>query len=172
LTDQWQVHGTLYESPGIDAKTWGLDHPDNPFSFKQGLIYYKLAMEVAEDRPLQPMLSQSHFKLNLNLAPVDHADQRRTYLALAYRSLGETMHMLADMTQPAHVRNDSHPLDEPIETRVFSEHVRNAAEDRLLDPRMTPLPGQCGGNTATAGSAVSSGGRFCQRTVLFRRYHI
>jgi hypothetical protein len=145
LTDQWQVHGILYESPGIDARTWGLDHPDNPFSFKQALVYYKLAMELAEDRPLPPMLSQSHFKLNLNIVPVDHADQRRTYLALAYRALGETMHMLADMTQPAHVRNDAHPLDEPIETRVFSEHVRYAAADRLLDPRMKPYLASAGG---------------------------
>ncbi len=145
LTDQWLVHGVLYESPEIDAKTWGLDHPDNPFSFKQGLIYYKLAMEVAEDIPLEPMLSQSHFKLNLNLAPIDHADQRRTYLAFAYRSLGEAMHMLGDMTQPAHVRNDAHPLDEPIEDRVFSEHVRKAAADRLLDPRITPFLASAGG---------------------------
>ncbi|MCJ8501256.1 PKD domain-containing protein [Desulfatitalea alkaliphila] len=145
LTDGWIVHGVLYESPEIDARTWALDHPDNPFSFKQGLVYYKLAMEVDDERPLPPMLSQSHFKLNLNLVPVDHADQRRTYLALAYRALGESMHMLADMTQPAHVRNDAHALDEPIESRVFSEHVRSAARDPLLDPRLTPFLAGAGG---------------------------
>ena len=36
LTDQFWAHGVLYEAPGIDAKTWGLDHTDNPFSFKIG----------------------------------------------------------------------------------------------------------------------------------------
>lgn len=145
LTDQFWAHGVLYEAPGIDAKTWGLEHPDNPFSFRQGLVYYKLAMGVAEDVPLPPVLAPNHFKLNLNIVPADHADQRRIYLALAYRSLGEAMHIMGDMTQPAHVRNDSHPLDEPIETRVFSEHVRNAAADPLLDPRMKPFLASAGG---------------------------
>ena len=145
LTDQFWAHGVLYEAPGIDAKTWGLDHPDNPFSFRQGLAYYKLAMEVDETVPLPPMLAPDHFKLNLNLAPADHAEQRRIYLAMAYRALGEAMHMMGDMTQPAHVRNDSHPLDEPIETRTFSEHVRAAAADPFLDPRLTPFLASAGG---------------------------
>ncbi|ACU90605.1 hypothetical protein Dbac_2526 [Desulfomicrobium baculatum DSM 4028] len=145
LTDQFWAHGVLYEAPGIDAKTWGLEHPDNPFSFRQGLTYYKLAMEVAENVPLPRMLAPTHFKLNLDLAPTNHAEQRRIYLALAYRSLGEAMHMMGDMTQPAHVRNDSHPLDEPIETRTFSEHVRAAAADPFLDPRLTPFLASAGG---------------------------
>ncbi len=139
LTDQWLLHGVIYASPGIDAKTWGLDHPDNPFSFKQGLTYYKLAMEVREDVPPPGDPMSVHFKTNLILDPVDPADQRGYFLAMAYRALGETMHMLGDMTQPAHVRNDAHPLDEPIESRVFSEHVRNATADPLLDPRITPF---------------------------------
>ena len=145
LTDQWLVHGVLYESPGIDAKTWGLDHPDNPFCFKQGLTYYKLAMEVREDVPPPGDPMNNHFKTNLILDPVDPGDQREYFLAMAYRALGETMHMLGDMTQPAHVRNDAHPLDEPIESRVFSEHVRNAAADPLLDPRITPFLASAGG---------------------------
>ncbi|PKN43139.1 MAG: hypothetical protein CVU60_01920 [Deltaproteobacteria bacterium HGW-Deltaproteobacteria-18] len=145
LTDQFWAHGVLYEAPGIDAKTWGLEHPDNPFSFRQGLTYYKLAMEVDETVPLPPMLAPDHFKLNLNLAPADHAEQRRVYLAMAYRALGEAMHMMGDMTQPAHVRNDSHPLDEPIETRIFSEHVRAAAADPFLDPRLQPILASAGG---------------------------
>jgi hypothetical protein len=145
LTDQFWAHGVLYEAPGIDAKTWGLEHPDNPFSFKQGLTYYKLAMEVDDSVPLPPMLAPNHFKLNLNLAPNDHAEQRRVYLAMAYRALGEAMHMMGDMTQPAHVRNDAHPLDEPIETRTFAEHVRAAAADPFLDPRVTPFLASAGG---------------------------
>lgn len=164
LTDQFWAHGVLYEAPGIDAKTWGLDHPDNPFSFRQGLTYYKLAMEVDDSVPLPPMLAPNHFKLNLNLAPVDHADQRSVYLALAYRALGEAMHMLGDMTQPAHVRNDSHPLDEPIETRIFSEHVRAAAADPFLDPRLTPL-------LASAGGALQEPERLVREVAGFTNSH-
>jgi hypothetical protein len=145
LLDQYWAHGVLYESPGIDARKWGLDHEDNPFSYKQGLIYYKLAMEVSEDSSPGFAYSQDHFKLKLNLAPVNHEDQRGIYLALAYRALGEAMHMLGDMTQPAHVRNDSHPMDEPIETRTYAEHVRQAAASPFLDGRITPYLASAGG---------------------------
>lgn len=34
---------------------------------------------------------------------------RRDLLGKAWRCIGESMHLLADMTVPAHVRNDSHP---------------------------------------------------------------
>jgi hypothetical protein len=164
LTDQFWAHGVLYEAPGIDAKTWGLDHPDNPFCFRQGLTYYKLAMEVDDSVPLPPMLAPDHFKLNLNLAPADHAEQRRVYLAMAYRALGEAMHMMGDMTQPAHVRNDSHPLDEPIETRTFSEHVRAAAADPLLDPRLKPI-------LASAGGALQDPERLTREVAGFTNRH-
>ncbi len=35
--------------------------------------------------------------------------ERNKYMAIAYRSLGETLHLIADMGCPPHVRNDSHP---------------------------------------------------------------
>ncbi len=34
---------------------------------------------------------------------------RNNYMAKAYRSLGQTLHLVADMGCPPHVRNDSHP---------------------------------------------------------------
>jgi len=36
-------------------------------------------------------------------------EQRNKYMAKAWRSLGETLHMIADNGCPAHVRNDAHP---------------------------------------------------------------
>lgn len=36
-------------------------------------------------------------------------DSRKKYMAKAWRSLGETLHMIADNGCPAHVRNDGHP---------------------------------------------------------------
>ncbi|MFA6316424.1 MAG: hypothetical protein WC943_03325 [Elusimicrobiota bacterium] len=36
-------------------------------------------------------------------------ENREPLLGKAWRSIGETMHLLADMTVPAHVRNDGHP---------------------------------------------------------------
>jgi len=55
------------------------------------------------------------------------------YLAMAYRALGESMHMLADMTQPAHTRNDSHPIDEPIEGNIFANDVADYARGRVAE---------------------------------------
>ncbi len=37
LTDQSEIHGH-YDSPSIDARTWGLSHSDNPFSFFRGTV--------------------------------------------------------------------------------------------------------------------------------------
>jgi hypothetical protein len=122
LTDQSWAHGT-YDAPGIDAKTWGLTHPDNPFSFAKALHYYKRAMEISESATPTTFREESHFKLDMPLVPSTLDEERNIYLALAYRALGESMHMLADMVQPAHVRNDSHPLDEPIEDNTFSADV-------------------------------------------------
>lgn len=144
LTDQSEFHG-LYDSPAIDGRTWGLTHPENPFCFLAALSAYKAAMEVREDLPLPPAVRSTYFKTTLSLPPRDHDDQRNLYLARAYRALGESMHMLGDMTQPAHVRNDSHPADEPIETATFSDHVRKAAAAPFVDSRIQPFIASAGG---------------------------
>ncbi|MGI6253021.1 MAG: hypothetical protein ACOYJV_06265 [Aminivibrio sp.] len=144
LTDQSEYHG-LYDSPAVDARTWGLTHPDNPFNFTAALAAYKAALEVREDLPLPPAISPPHFKTGLNLHPKDHEDQRKLHLSRAYRALGESMHMMGDMTQPAHVRNDSHPADEPIEAAVFPDHVRRAAADPFIDSRIRPSLASAGG---------------------------
>ena len=144
LTDQSEFHG-LYDSPGVDARTWGLTHSENPFNFSVALAAYKAALEVREDRPLPRAVSLIHFKTGLNLHPKDHEDQRRLHLSRAYRALGESMHMLGDMTQPAHVRNDSHPADEPVEAAIFPEHVRRAAADPFIDSRIRSSLASAGG---------------------------
>ena len=144
LTDQSEGHG-LYDSPATDARTWGLSSSDNPFCFFAALSAYKLALEVRDDFPLPPALSSPHFKTSLSLVPGDHDDYRMLQLSKAYRALGESMHMLGDMTQPAHVRNDSHPADEPIEAATFSDHVRKAASAPFVDSRVRPFLASAGG---------------------------
>jgi hypothetical protein len=144
LTDQYEFHG-WYDDPQIDARTWGLDHPDNPFSFESALYYYKAALETPEvDLGSGPRLTSGHWKMDVDLAPQDPADQRSIHLALAYRALGEAMHMLGDMTQPAHVRNDSHPYDEPVEQTVTSADVR-AAANLAVDAHIAPSLLSAGG---------------------------
>ncbi|MDK2959237.1 MAG: hypothetical protein PWP47_1281 [Synergistaceae bacterium] len=163
LTDQSEAHG-LYDSPAIDARTWGLSHPDNPFSFFVALSAYKAALEVRDDLPIPPALNSLHFKTSLSLAPKDHDDLRSLQLARAYRALGESMHMLGDMTQPAHVRNDSHPADEPIEAATFSEHVRRAAAAPFVDSRIRPFIASAGGRLRTPEELFRQVASFVNRT--------
>ncbi|MEI7772993.1 MAG: hypothetical protein WCI67_23585, partial [Chloroflexales bacterium] len=107
LTDQ--VPDSSFPNPQIDARTWAISHPENPYSWQRALQIYKLSMESPRDREAN--------------------------LAYALRSLGETMHLLADMSQPAHVRNDSHLYDEPIEDNVGVEiidrHAAGALDSRF-----------------------------------------
>lgn len=37
--------------------------------------------------------------------------ERQTYFAQTFRGLGQQMHLIQDVSQPAHVRNDAHPED-------------------------------------------------------------
>ena len=81
--------GTRF-NPRIDAMTWALEGPagdgmgENRYCLKRGVGYMKEAF--ASTKP----------------------DKQRLF-AKAWRALGETMHLMADMTSVPHVRNDSHP---------------------------------------------------------------
>lgn len=111
-------------NPGMDAKTWGLTAPDNLYRWKKGLEMYKYAMEMT--------------------------DSREANLTLAYRALGETMHLIADMTLPAHVRNDSHPWSDPLEGNVTGAMVI-ASKGYPVDSRVSldGLPGNLFDQLAT-----------------------
>jgi len=115
------IGDTALTNPAIDARTWALEgpasgaYPENEFSWNKGLRYYRLAMERDSDR--------------------------EENLARAFRSLGETMHLLADMTQPAHVRNDGHPYSEPIEDAISTAIIDGV--DIAAAPNVTlavPVP--------------------------------
>lgn len=70
-------------------------------------------------------------KLELQLA-LDSSGENNQHYGKAWRSLGEVMHLMADMTLPAHVRNDGHArtlLDmDPVEGTTTWEDVLAAAE--------------------------------------------
>ncbi len=84
--------------PKIDGITWGLSHPQNEHSWEHGLQAYKAAFE--DDKAAFGSLTRSQM------------------YGKAFRALGETMHLLGDMTQPSHVRADSHSLYEPLEKTI------------------------------------------------------
>jgi hypothetical protein len=71
----------------------------------------------------------------------DGKDKDRLF-AKAWRALGETMHMMGDMTLPAHVRNDAHPGNlpagqlrpDPYEALAREDVVRAAYAGIPRDP--------------------------------------
>jgi len=81
--DEFLGRLVMGRNPRMDAKWWGALH--SPYSLSKGLEF----MSSAFSSP--------------------HRGDKERLFAAAWRSLGETMHLLADMTVPAHVRNDSHP---------------------------------------------------------------
>lgn len=128
LTDHSSIHGR-YDG-AVSALDWAFTHHDNPFNFKNGLIYYKKSMEVPEDgeKPQDIQQTNGNFR-DMKYTPTSKKVERNYYLGKAFRSLGETMHMLSDMAMPAHVRNDSHPTGDldPIEAYMQPSMINSAA---------------------------------------------
>ncbi|MFH0768766.1 MAG: hypothetical protein V1932_04265 [Chloroflexota bacterium] len=125
LTDHSWLHGAVYEA--LSAKSWTFEDPSNPFSWPKALEYYKRAMEIPVGADNTEVPGTDFRDQDI---PVDSAAQARSaFLGKAFRALGESMHMIADMTQPAHNRNDSHPngdLD-PLESRVTIDTIKMVA---------------------------------------------
>ncbi len=86
-----------YADVQVDARDWaingskGTGNWENAYCWNKGVQYFQAAFTGQEGgKPLS-------------------ATERDERFAKAWRSLGETMHLLADMCCPPHVRNDSHP---------------------------------------------------------------
>jgi len=77
--------------PHVDAREWAISGPE-----KEGLG----RNEYCWERGLEAMRDA--------FTATDPIEKDRLFVK-AWRALGETMHLVADMTSPAHVRNDSHP---------------------------------------------------------------
>lgn len=74
----------------MDAKSW-TSSSENPYSWTKGKDYVLQALRTSD------------------------AKTRESLMAKAYRCLGQTLHLLADMGCPPHVRNDSHPPKFPLD---------------------------------------------------------
>lgn len=106
--------------PQIDAITWAFEHEENQHNWNQGKLAYKAAME--NDTSAFGNLTRSQM------------------FGKAFRALGETMHLMADMAQPAHTRADSHSVYEPIEKSVNEELIRKIIGSRHKSAEFKPVP--------------------------------
>lgn len=84
----------IYPNPGIDDVDWAIygdltDDPNGPYNHKfcweNGKKWFKEALET------------------------ESLKSKDSLMGLAWRALGETLHMIEDHGCPAHVRDDSHP---------------------------------------------------------------
>jgi len=124
-----------FVNPEIDARIWALTHGQNPYNFDSAIDYYYKAMTISDFDTLGEFEAGSNNFRCRNLTAEDFEELRSFYLGAAFRAVGETMHLMADMTQPAHVRNDAHPFTEPIEQGTTPDMVRKFAEGILqVDP--------------------------------------
>jgi hypothetical protein len=95
------------QNPEVDARDWAINGTankgwrENEYSWTEGIDYLDLAFDSTD--------------------PVE----KSRLFARAWRSLGETMHLMADMSCPPHVRNDSHPAY-PIDWDILPPELRNA----------------------------------------------
>jgi len=110
-------------NPCVDAKRWGLN--ESRYSWKDG----------------QLMLAKAQ-------APDAGNDFRRLAYGKAWRCLGESMHLLADMTVPAHVRNDAHPgkagfISDPYEDYITARIVEHNGNIASLDPALAQQINNC-----------------------------
>jgi len=98
---------SLIGNPKINGVDWalgdthGMEVLGQNYSWELGKKYMKGALEEADQ------------------------DKRDKYMARAWRSLGETLHMIADNGCPPHVRNDGHPPgnSDPYEEIIESLNI-------------------------------------------------
>jgi hypothetical protein len=93
----------------IDALSWAMQNDGNMYNYNNTQKWYREAMENGE-------LTE---------------EKRKATLALSFRALGETMHLLGDMVLPSHVRDDSHaPVNgDTIEDGMKPSYVEGAETD-------------------------------------------
>ncbi len=116
LTDQERGHGLVYEA--IPATEWALYREDNAYCLENAMLYYKKACEIPYTAKSGVIPATNGDFRDIAATAADLEDMRNIYTGKALKGIGEVMHLVADMTQPAHVRNDSHPRAEITEQTI------------------------------------------------------
>lgn len=106
--DEFLTSIVMGTNPKIDAKWWGALY--SPYSIDKGKEFMITAFS------------------SMNLPEKDKL------FAAAWRSLGETMHLIADMSVPSHVRNDSHPGVEW--TQFITDKYRADSYEEFVDQQV------------------------------------
>lgn len=106
----------------IPSLTWGYDHPNNDFSWTKA----REEMYIG--------LTGKNFN-EVAVAPTE--EQRKEYSQKMFRSVGQVMHLVQDLAQPAHVRNDAHP---PIGLYLAGDLYEKYTLEKYRDSWTTDYP--------------------------------
>ncbi len=116
-SDQWNQAGldrdyivplpflTLTHLSGESSLLWAQNETNNEWSWQKVRDYYNLALTSSTD------------------------NQREANFAKTFKGLGHIIHLIQDSAQPAHVRNDPHPLDGSGIIKGFESWAKNNAVD-------------------------------------------
>lgn len=130
LTDQQFLTIFLHQfstpttNPETDARDWGLKDLSRDMEHYGVNFIQEYAYDDAQE--------------NMKKALASHENSNE-YYGRAWRGVGETMHMISDMTVPAHVRNDGHCStigdSDNYESTTNWEHVNKLAGKDAADLR-------------------------------------
>ncbi|MDD4029426.1 MAG: hypothetical protein PHI40_07110 [Caldisericia bacterium] len=143
LTDLNEYHGIGWEA--IPATDWALTRPENPYTLVRALQNYKKSMEIPYNASVSTIATTGDFR-DFAGEPTNVEEMRKMYAGKALRGLGEVLHLVADMTQPAHVRNDAHPKWEITESAVTKSAAATLVNEPRRDGVNVPALGKTTGN--------------------------
>jgi hypothetical protein len=130
--------GGVYE----DAGSRSLNHFLNPITNK-GLLGHYSALQWATlpvgVQPLSPICSWNDVRSYYYLA-LTSADKatRENYFALTFQGVGQVMHLVEDMSVPAHTRKDTHLLGDGYET--WAKRINDATTVSAYTPYSAYIP--------------------------------
>jgi hypothetical protein len=139
LTDLNEYHGIGWEA--IPATDWGLTRAENPYTLVHAMQNYKKSMEIPYNATVSTIPAAGDFR-DLDGEPTDLEEMRKMYAGKALRGLGEVLHLVADMTQPAHVRNDAHPKWEITESAIKKSQAKTLVNEPRRDGVNVPALGK------------------------------
>ncbi|MGB5100008.1 MAG: hypothetical protein WBN94_05365, partial [Methanothrix sp.] len=112
------------DNPEISAVDWAFDNFDNV----KETMYIDLFIQEYSWKD-----AETYFK-----AALASPNRGNENYGKAWRALGETMHLMADMTVPAHVRNDGHAAKlrdpDPYESTTTGDHVESYSDPLIYMP--------------------------------------
>ena len=168
---RWMIEGSIREDDyQTDFSLLGCAPPDNPPSAIDRVLHHFFDPDDGRGLHLGPVTlgfpapawalgeqgrgfgpDQNQFSLLdarlyqlrslIEAAPED----RERYTALLFRALGQVAHLVEDMAQPQHARNDAHPACEnALSGRVIPEHswYEDYIETRVLGQAFRGRPGR------------------------------